>query len=168
MRSLPLWRRNVLGGVVTAAAVAVLAVVDLAPPWTRYQATREPAHVVAPRGAVTIDGQRWSLGSVRHLGPGARRGVPRLPGGTVLTVVTVDRSGPAPPDQFCGASLVQGDTRWRGETFGIYAAPLATGAGIDCRRPGALQWSFLLPGDAAPTALDVTAPDGVILVRLEL
>jgi hypothetical protein len=37
-----------------------------------------------------------------------------------------------------------------------------------CNQPGLLQFTFLLPQDVVPTAMDVVALDGRITVRLQL
>jgi hypothetical protein len=31
-----------------------------------------------------------------------------------------------------------------------------------------MAWNFVIPGDAVPTALDITMADGTILIRLQL
>jgi hypothetical protein len=148
-----LWRRNLVGLVVTAAALTVLIVVDLWPKWTTYRDTINPEHVVAPRQSLSVDGQTWAVADVRHLPRYPTPGAPPLPEGTVLTVVTLDRSGPTTPDYAIGV-LTDGQRRWRGDAFGA--------------QPGELQWSFVIPDDAVPTALDVTRLNGSILIRLQL
>jgi hypothetical protein len=163
-RRLSLWRRNLLGAVVAAAAIAVLVAVDVWPQWRSYREAVEPRHVVAPRQSLTVDGQTWAVGEVRHLGRNPVAGAPPLPEGTVLTVVTLDRSGPAPPDAYCIGVLTDGQRRWRGDTFSV---PGDAGAG-SCARPGRLRWSFVVPDNAVPTAVDVTTVDRSILLRLQL
>jgi hypothetical protein len=152
-RRLPLWQRNLIGMAVAMAALAVIVVFDLWPEWTAYRATIEPAHVVSPRQSLTVDGQTWAVADVRHLRRESRRGAPPLPEGTVLTVVTVDRSGSAAAGYATGV-LTDGQRRWRGDAFG--------------GRPDQLQWSFVIPENAVPTAVDVTRLDGSILIRLQL
>jgi hypothetical protein len=115
--------------------------------------TVDPEYVVAPRESLTVDGQTWAVADVRHLPRYSTPGTPPLPEGTVLTVVTMDRSGSAAPDYGTGV-LTDGQRRWRGDAFGA--------------QPGQLQWSFLIPDDAVPTAVDVTRLDGSILIRLQL
>jgi hypothetical protein len=148
-----LWQRNLVGLVVTAAALTVLIVVDLWPNWMTYRSTVDPEYVVAPRESLTVDGQTWAVADVRHLPRYSTPGTPPLPEGTVLTVVTLDRSGSATPDYGTGV-LTDGQRRWRGDAFGA--------------QPGQLQWSFVIPDDAVPTAVDVTRLDGSILIRLQL
>lgn len=166
-RSLPLWQRNVIGGVVAAAGVSVLAGTTWWSPWTAYLATVDPRHVVAAGESAVIDGRRWSIGDIRHLGDGVPPGATPLPDGTVLTLVTVDRDGP-PVDGMCVAVLTDGEHRWRGQTPVDFAVTPASGSSFNCARPGPLQWAFNVPGDVVPTALDVTTADGQILIRLDL
>lgn len=151
-RRLPLWQRNLIGVVVTAAALTVLTAVELWPEWTSYRDTVDPGHVVEPRQSLTIDGHTWAVSDIRHLRPPARPGAPPLPEGTVVTEVTLE--GAKPPDTYFIGVLTDGERRWRGDTYGA--------------QPGELQWSFVVPADAVPTALDVTTLDGSILVRLQL
>lgn len=166
-RSLPLWQRNAIGGVVVAAGVVVLAGTTWWSPWTAYRATLHPGHIVAAGQSAPVDGRTWSVGDIRHLGPGDRPGAAPLPKGTVLTVITVDREGP-PSEGLCVAVLTDGERRWRGQTPIDYAVSPAPGTSFNCARPGPLQWAFLVPGDVVPTALDITTADGQILVRLDL
>lgn len=167
-RPLPLWQRNLIGAVVAAAALTAYSLVDLWPPWAHYRDTVRPEHVVAARQSQTIDGQTWSIGNVKHLGQSPAPYAQPFPGGTVLTVVTVQRSGVTPPGQGCVGILTDGELRWRGQTPVTYSVPRTPGTGFDCAQPGPLQWAFLHPADTVPTAVDITAPDGAILVRLEL
>ena len=97
---LALWQRNVIGAAVAAVALAVIIPFDLWPKWATYRATVEPAHVVSPRQSLTVDAQTWAVADVRHLRREPRPGAPPLPEGTVLTVVTVDRSGAEAPDTY--------------------------------------------------------------------
>jgi hypothetical protein len=153
-RQLRLWQRNLIGGAVAAAALAVLVVVDLWPQWASYRATVEPAHVVAPRQRLTVDGQTWAVADVRHLRRDPNPGVPPPPEGSVLTVVTVDRSGAIAPDSYFIGVLTDGQRRWRGESLN---AP-----------SGRMAWKFVIPDDAVPTALDITTLNGSIPIRLQL
>jgi hypothetical protein len=151
-RRLPLWQRNLIGLALTAAALTALVAVDLWPPWTSYRDTVQPEYVVAPRQSLTVDGQTWAVADIRHLRPQAKPGAPPLPDGTVVTEVRLE--GAKPPDTYLTGVLTDGQRRWRGDTYGA--------------QPGELQWSFVVPADAVPTALDVTRLDGSILVRLQL
>jgi len=154
-RRLTLWQRNLIGAMVAAVALAVLVVVSLWPQWSTYRATFDPEHIVAPRQSLTVNGQTWTVGQVQHFGRDPAPGAPPLPEATVLTVVTVDRSGPVSPDTYCIGVLTDGQRRWRG-------------TGDVCTRPDRLKWSFVIPADAVPTAVDVTLGDGSILIRLAL
>lgn len=167
-RPLPLWQRNLIGAIVAAAALTGYALVDIWPPWELYRDTVRPEHVVAARQSQTIDGQTWSIGEVKHLDQSPAPYEPPLPKGTVLTLVTVERSGVTPPDQSCQGVLTDGQHRWRGQTPITYSIPAAPGAGFNCTKPGPLQWAFLHPTDTVPTAVDVTSLGGAILVRLQM
>jgi hypothetical protein len=138
---------------VTAAALTVLIVVDLWPNWTSYRDTVDPEHVVAPRQSLTVDGETWRVADVRHLPRYPTPGSPPLPEGTVLTTVTLDRSGSTAKGFGVGV-LTDGQRRWRGQVFDA--------------QPGRPQWRFVIPDDAVPTAVDVMRLDGSILIRLQL
>ncbi|MGE0217550.1 hypothetical protein [Mycolicibacterium sp.] len=166
MTRLALWQRNVIGAVVTVAALGGVAAMDLWPAWSHYRDSVVPAHVVPARESVTVGGQTWSLGPVRYIGD--RPGLGRIPPGTVVTLVTVRRDGPTPPGAACVGVLTDGHRRWRGESPITYSIPATADQGFTCTKDGSLQWAFLVPDDAVPTALDVTAPNGTILLRLQL
>jgi hypothetical protein len=161
------WQRNALAMIVVSAALAVLVVVDLWPDWSRYRDTVTPPHVIAAGRSGTIDGQTWSISGVRHLdrapGPSARK----LPNGTVLQVVSIDRTN-ARDDDICSGVITDGTRRWQAQGIGGYNAPLPDNASDRCAKPGPVQFSFLLPQDAVPTAVDVMDPDGRIRLRLGL
>ena len=163
-----LWQRNLIGAVVVGAALALLAVTTLWPSWRIYQATVRPQYVVPVRQTGFAHGQEWSVGGIRRLTAVPAPPATPLPAGTVLEVVTVQRSGTAVGISGCMSVLTDGERRWRGEPLSRYAIPAAAAADFRCTKPGPLQWAFLLPADAAPTALDVTTLDGQILVRLQL
>lgn len=148
-----LWQRNVIGAVVSAVALSLVVYFTPWPAWQRYRSTVDPAHTVAVDDAVTISGQTWELGTVRTAGRG--RGAAPAPEGAVTKVVTVQRSGPADPELICYAVLTDGRSRWRA-------------FGTSCGKPGPLTWSFVLPADTDPTAVDITGPDGAILIRFLL
>jgi hypothetical protein len=150
-----LWQRNLIGVAVSAAALTVIVTADLGPEWMTYRGTAIPEHVV-PAGT---DDRAWRVQSIRHLNA--------EPDGTVLNIVTVERTG-GPVDQGCVAVITDGRRRWSAEPLGL-AGPLPPdGVSTICGKPGPIQFSFLLPGDAVPTALDITELQGRILVRLEL
>lgn len=163
-----LWQCNLIGASVVAAALTLLAPTELWPPWQIYQSTVRPEHVVPAGHTGSALGQSWSVGQIRHLAGSPAPSAPPLPAGTVLEVVTVQRSGTVADNPGCMSVLTDGQRRWRGEPLSSYAIPAAAGSGFDCTEPGPLQWVFLLPGDAVPTALDVTELGGEILIRLEL
>lgn len=149
-------RRNLVGAAVAAAAIAVLAAWQLWPPWSAYRDTVVPRHTVAAGQRLTVDGQTWAVGDVRHLDRDAFGGP--LPTGTVSTVVAVERSGAEVPDSYCVAVLTDGRNRWRGQVLGSGG----------CGGTGPLSFSFLVPSDVVATAMDLTALDGAILLRLQL
>ncbi|KRE34434.1 hypothetical protein ASG82_19440 [Mycobacterium sp. Soil538] len=163
-----LWQRNAIACVIVAAAITVSVVTDLGPAWVSYRDTVRPQHVVPAGASATVAGQTWSVSAVRHLGRATGPGTRPLPHGAVMMTVTVDRSGSGRPEQWCMGVLTDGQRRWRGESPLMYGVRVADGAGSNCSRPGTQQWIFLIPGDAVPTALDITGSASAILVRLEL
>jgi hypothetical protein len=154
LRSRPLWQRNVVGTLVAAGALAIFVSAIVWPLWTNYRRTVRPAHVVAAQQSFTLDGQTWAVGDIRTSRRAPGSGAP-LPEGTVMKMVTVDRSGSIPADFRCNGILTDGERRWRT-------------IGPPCSEPGPVAWSFLIPEDADPTAIDITTPDGSILLRLQL
>ena len=66
---LALWQRNLIGAAVAAVALGVIIPFDLWPQWADYRATVEPAHVIAPRQSLAVDGQTWSVADVRASAP---------------------------------------------------------------------------------------------------
>jgi hypothetical protein len=166
-----LWVRNVMGGVVAAAALGVLVFTGLGglgESWTEYRHTVVPGAVVPAGERGDADGRTWKIDSIRHLNNSARSFGPPLPSDTVLTVITVDRSGPPPTDAICNGVLTDGERRWKDEGIGGFAAPEVDGVTSLCNQAGRLQFTFLLPQDAVPTAMDVVAFDGRITVRMLL
>jgi hypothetical protein len=166
-RPLPLWQRNVIGAVVAAVAVGVFVVIDLGPQWSEYRHTVVPETVVAAGNSGTADGQTWKVESIRHLNRDPASFGPPLPAGTVLTAVTLERSGPT-SDEICVGVITDGSRRWQAEGVGGFRPPLAGGVNTLCNKPGPVQFTFLLPHDVVPTAMDVTTLDGQIRVRLLL
>jgi hypothetical protein len=151
-RPRPLWQRNLFGALVAATALAITVATTMWPDWRAYRSTVEPAHTVAAQQSYTLDGQTWAVGDVRRSLADPGSGAP-LPKGTVVMTIAIERSGSGPPD--CTGVLTDGERRWRP------AGPL-------CGSSGPVDWSFLIPVDARPTALDITMPDGSILLRLQL
>jgi hypothetical protein len=153
-RTLPLWQRNLIGAAVAAGALAVSVTATVWPPWTAYRSTVEPAHTVAAHQSYTLDGQTWSVGDIRRSLGASGSGAP-LPEGTIQMTVTIERTGSIPADTNCNGVLTDGERTWRT-------------IGPPCSVPGPLDWSFLVPVDARPTAVDITKLDGSILLRLQL
>lgn len=150
-----LWQRNLIGTAVAGAALAAITWFTLLPSWEDYARTVRPAHVAAAHQPIEVDGQTWSVRNVSRsttqLGSGAS-----VPRGTVRMNVAVQRSG-SPADGFpCTAYLVDGDRSWRAV------------AGAPCGAATAMEWSFLIPASAEPTAVEVRKGDGSILIRLQL
>lgn len=159
--------RNVIGAVVTAVAIGVLVVIGLGDSWSTYRHTVVPDAVVSDGHSGVAGGRIWKVDAIRHLNRSPVDYGPGLPVGTVLTVVTVDRSGP-PPDEICTGVITDGERRWKAEGVGGFRAPEPDGVTSLCNKPGRLQFTFLLPQDVVPTAMDVTTLDGQITVRLLL
>ncbi|MBB3754480.1 hypothetical protein FHT44_007006 [Mycolicibacterium sp. BK634] len=154
-----LWQRNIIGVVVAALVLAVLVVTELGPDWSRYRHTVVPAHVVGAGQTGWFDGQTWTVTGVRHL--------KAPPDGTVLHVVSINRTG-APDGDMCTGVLTDGRRRWQAEGVAGFGPQLPDGVSDRCIGKGPVQFSFLLPHDAVPTAVDVVDLDGRIRVRLEL
>lgn len=163
-----LWVRNVIGAVVTAAAIGVLIATGLGESWAEYRRTVVPGAVVLAGKSGDADGRTWKIDSIRHLNRSPNNFGPPLPEGTVLTVVTVDRSGSPLTDTVCKGVLTDGERRWEDEGVGGYSAPDRDGVTGLCSKPGKLQFTFLHPQDVVPTAMDVIRVDGRIIVRLLL
>ncbi len=162
-----LWQRNIIGAVVAALALTVLVVTELAPDWSRYRHTVAPAHAVAAGQTGSFDGQTWTITGVRHLDKAGGPGAKPLPAGTVLEVVSIARTG-APDGDMCTGMITDGPRRWQAEGLTGYGPPVPDGASNRCTGKGPVQFSFLLPDDVVPTAVDVLDLDGRIRVRLEL
>jgi hypothetical protein len=166
-----LWVRNLIGAVVAAAAIGVLVFTGLGglgESWTEYRHTVEPGAVVAAGQSGDAGGHTWKIDSMRHLNSSPRSFGPPLPAGTVLTVVTVERSGPPPEKVICNGVITDGERRWKNEGVGGFIAPESDGVTSLCHGTGLLQFTFLLPQDAVPTAMDIVQFDGRITVRLLL
>jgi hypothetical protein len=162
-----LWQRNIIGAVLAVLALTALAATELAPDWSRYRQTVTPAHLVAAGGSGSFDGQTWKITALRHMNSEAGSRARPLPAGTVLQVVSIDRTG-APEGDMCTGVITDGQRRWQAEGLTGYGAPLPDGASNRCTGKGPVQFSFLLPHDVVPAAVDVVDLDGRIRVRLEL
>lgn len=163
-----LWFKNAVSGVVVVVAFSGLALVSFRGPWRTYQDSVTPAHLVRAGQIETIDGQTWQLGRIKHLGKLPRAWNSKVPKGTELAVVTIERSGPSSPDMYCQALLTDGVRSWKGDQT-VYTVPLPDGVSSSCVKPGSLQFSFLIPEDAHPTAVDIIEAYGTrILIRFEI
>lgn len=162
-----LWVRNLIGAVVVAVAVGVIIATILGDQWTAYRHTVVPETLVA-KGQTGSEGDNtWKLNSVKHLIRTPLRFGPQLPAGTVLTVVPLDRTGPL-EKEVCWGVITDGEHRWKAENVGGFSPPAADGVTSLCSQPGRLQFTFLLPQDAVPTAMDIIGFDGAIKVRMLL
>ena len=167
-----LWFKNS-----AAAVVALLALASAIPlsvydreDYQDYRASRIPARTIEPGTSATIDGQVWTLGSVRQFGrsPAAHRAAPK---GTAITVVQITRTGGASHSVRCTAYLIDGDRRWQAEdAYGsdFWVPPPDDRTTGSCDKPGSLQFSFLVPDDARPSAVDLVDLDRRIEVRVKL
>ena len=162
-----LWVRNLIGAVVVAVVVGVIITTILGDQWATYRDTVVPTTVVNKGHTGSAGEQTWKIDSVKHLNRNPLSYGPELPAGTVLTVVTVDRSGTV-KDEVCSGVITDGERRWKADNIAGFSPPLADGVTSLCSQPGLLQFSFLLPQAAIPTAMDITAFNGSITVRLLL
>jgi hypothetical protein len=162
-----LWVRNIVGAVTASAAIGVIIATILGDQWSTYRHTVVPETVV-PKGQTGIaGGYTWKVESTRHLNRSPSSYGPELPAGTVLRVVTVDRSGPQ-SEGICKGVITDGERRWNAENVGGFQPPTPDTVGTVCNKPGRVQFTFLLPKDVVPTAVDVTTFDGEITVRMLL
>jgi hypothetical protein len=162
-----LWVRNLFGAVVVAVAFGVIITTILGDDWTTYRHTVVPATVVAKGQTGSAGEHTWKVDSVKHLNHTPLRFGPELPAGAVLTVVTVDRAGPL-KGEVCYGVITDGERRWKAENIGGFSPAAADGVTSLCSQPGLLQFTFLLPQDAVPTAMDITGFNASITVRLLL
>ena len=158
-----LWVRNAIGAVVAIVAVAVIVATVLSDQWTAYRRTVVPEVVVSKGQTGNAGGFTWRLDSVRHLNRNAASYGPELPAGAVLTVIRVDRGG-TPKDEICNGVITDGERQWKAEGVAGFQPPRTEGVTSLCSQPGMLQFTFLMPQDAVPTAVDITAFDGSITV----
>jgi hypothetical protein len=163
-----LWVRNMIGAVVAVAAIGVIIVTVLWGQWTTYRHTVVPEAVVPVGQTGSAGGYTWKVESVKHLNRNPAGYGPELPAGTVLTVITVDRNGP-PSEGMCRGFITDGERQWDAENIGGFAPSAPEGVTTICgEKPGPVQFSFLLPQDVVPTAVDVTTFDGQITARMLL
>lgn len=164
-----LWVRNLIGAVVAVVALVVVITTTLGDQWEKYRQTTVPEVVVAKGQSGTADGFTWKVETIKHMNRNPLRFGPDLPQGAVLTVITVDRSGPArenPPT--CDGVITDGARRWASEKVGGMAPMTSDGVSMRCEKPGLQQFAFVLPRQVVPTALDVTTSEGRLLVRMLL
>ena len=110
-----LFRRNLIGLLVTTAALAALYLTQYHDGWSLYRNSVVPQHVAPAGSAVNVGGLTWSVESVRYYDdlPGYGFG-DTLPEGAGAVVVTVNRRG-AGPDQLCDGVITDGRRRWQAE-----------------------------------------------------
>lgn len=161
-----LWVRNLIGAVVTIAAIAVLFVTVLREPWAEYRRTVVPGVVIPAGRSGEADGRTYKLDAIRHMNRSPVEYGPKLPDGTVLAVITVERSGSPPTDAICNGVITDGTHRWKAENVGGILPPQSDGVTSLCNQPGLLQFAFVLPLDVVPTAMDIVTIDGQIMVRM--
>jgi hypothetical protein len=161
-----LWVRNLIGAVVVAIAIGVIITTILGDQWDTYRDTVVPATVVAKGQSGSTGDQSWKIDSVKHLNRNPVSYGPELPHGTVLTVITIERSGQV-KDEVCYGVITDGERRWKADNIGFSPPPI-DGVTSLCSQPGLLQFSFLLPQRVIPTAMDITAFNSSITVRLLL
>ncbi|KGI68255.1 hypothetical protein H7H73_25155 [Mycobacterium rufum] len=166
MRATALWQRNLLAAVVVTCAVGVYLGIDFGPAWSAYRQSQTPSVIIPAGSSGTAGGQTWRLTSVKHLNRNPATFGAQLPAGTVLMVLEVDRSG-SPSGDYCTAVLTDGENRWEAQGIGGFSPVPPSGVTTLCHQPGPAQFSFLLPGDVVPTAMDVTH-NGRITVRMLL
>ncbi|GEM_PF-2652668 len=163
-----LFRRNVIGLLVTTATLAGLYLTQYREDWSLYRSSIVPEHVADAGGTVDVGGLTWSVGSVRYYDDLPGYGFSdKLPEGTGAVVVTVDRKGGG-PDETCDGVITDGSRRWQAEGMGGQTARLAPGVTDNCAKPGPVQFTFVLPRDVRPTAVDLVDYRGQIMVRLGL
>ena len=163
-----LWVRNVIGAAVALAAIAVVVCTGLSESWATYRHTVVPGAVVPKGQSGEAGGYTWRIASMTHLNRSPTSYGPPLPSGTVLRVVTVERTGPPPEQVVCNGVISDGERRWKSEGVAGFTAPSRDGVTNLCSGVGLLQFSFVLPQDVVPTALDIVQFDGSITVRLLL
>jgi hypothetical protein len=152
--TISLWKRNVIGAAISAAALVATTAFVLKPEWDRYERTVQPTHTAGPGQDVVVDGQTWTVRNVYRSMRQPGSSLPP-PEGTVVAKVVVERSGPAEPGIACNGFLLDNERSWRA-------------VGPPCGARQSMEWSFLIPATAEPTAVDVRKLDGSILIRFEL
>ncbi len=162
-----LWQRNLLACLVVIAALAVLAWTQDYSRWSAYLSSETPAQVVAAGDSGTVDGHTWRIEAVQHLNALPGRSVQKLPEGTVLQTITVEHSGPE-LSTGCKGVITDGHDRWDAEGVGGVIPRTPDDVSTVCSGAPSTLFSFVLPRDVVPTALDILDSNGGIMVRLEL
>lgn len=163
-----LWVRNVIGATVAFVAVVVVIFTGLSESWATYRHTVVPGAVVPKGQSGEAGGYTWKIESTKYLNSSPNRFGPPLPSGTVVRIVTVERTGPPPENVVCNGVISDGERRWKSEGVAGFSPPSRDGVTNVCSEPGLLQFSFVLPRDVVPTEMDVVQFDGAITVRLLL
>lgn len=163
-----LWVRNAIGTVVALAAIAVVIYTGYGESWATYRHTVVPGAVVPKGQSGEAGGYTWKVESTKYLNSSPNRFGPPLPSGTVVRIVTVERTGPPPEQLMCNGVISDGERRWKSEGVAGFSPLPRDGVTNLCSQPGLLQFSFVLPRDVVPTSLDVVQFDGAITVRLLL
>ena len=160
-------RRNVIGLLVVLAVLAAYYLTITAPDLEHYRARLRPPLVADAGGSAVAGDLTWRIAEVQRLdqlpGPLAQP----LPAGTVAEVVTISRTGSG-PDVACNGVLTDGTRRWQAEGVGTRSVLPPDGTTTNCYAPGPVQFTFIVPRDARPSAVDVVVLDERIMVRLEL
>lgn len=162
-----LWQRNLLGAGASVVALGVIGATTLWPDWSEYRDSTRPEHVVPAGESGMAAGQSWEVASIRYFSSSSNAYGPDLPQGTVVHVVTIDRTG-GDGAMGCTGVISDGQRRWSAQTVGSYGPLPPDGVSAYCTRPGPVQFNFLLPGDVSPESVDVMDGSGRILVRLML
>lgn len=167
------WVRNTVGLVVAVGAFSAGIYLDVlrAPLFAQYFESRFPSHPIARGQTESVQGQDWSLAEVKTVTQIPRLREP-LPEGAEVRTVRIGRTGPVSATGFgvCYAYLVDGDRRWKAETaYGTYwVKPPDDGTTPECYKPGPLEFSFLVPTNAAPKWVEILNSDGSLKARLDL
>jgi hypothetical protein len=162
-----LWVRNFIGFLVLLVAGGVTVAMILAYQWGGYRASVVPETVVPVGQSGTAGGSTWQIKTIRYLDRSPLSFGPQLPPGTILRVITVDRKGPV-TNEICRGVITDGVRSWNAEGIGGFQPRPPDGGSTMCNQPGLLQYTFLMPKDVVPTALDITKYQGQMLVRLQL
>ena len=165
-RFVKLWQRNVLATPLLLAGLLIWTSLQAWPAWTGYLRTVVPAVAVGRGDTAIVDGASWRIEDIKRRRVEPKQGGLPVAEGAVFTTVVVDRSGEQELGESCTGVLTDGTREWLADL--VAEVPLAEGATSICTDPGPLQFSFEIPGDVVPSALDIKSSDGRILVRMGL